>query len=542
MKDEMMGRVLPFERSADELRALASRQLDHGQPLKSVELLRMSLAREPRDARTLQMLAEAYASMGCWPLSNEAFGRLLDDETYAAEAFYGMGENYLAMRQYGAAHDCFTLSLQRDPDAAFAGDAVDHLESIEEAEQARTPHDVRLQRRMDRVLRAMDRGNARLAARLIRRVLPLDSRSSGIRSMQAYALLSSGEPKAALKAARRALRHNPRDIRALSAMASALKANRSIKAARAFLYRAETLIDKPDDAQLVCQTACEIGEHDFVVSMLGGMEKHMPQSDSVLHVLAAALHNTGQTEEAVMRWRLLRRIDTLDTVASYYLRLYDAGTLPDQIPYLRQVPLSEMLHRMQQLRGWVQSGAERLQSRFDEDEALEAIIRWGLTTGESGIPKAMCGILSTLRGPRVEAMLRDVLLREEPNEAVKQSALMALHTVGAKGPFHAIMDGRVTLVHVSRVEDRKKDSEAGMLARLVAGWLRPYAGLVEAERVQLMCEASVRLGGGLKQAMKARAVVVAHCHMTGVIPPFSSTYAQRRKVDRLAARIIREVQ
>lgn len=540
MANDTMGRVLPFARSAAQVRSFASRRQEQGNPLTALDLLHLSLAKAPDDLETVHSLAEAYASLQCWALSNEAFFAALQEEERAPACFFGMGCNFYSMRMYATAHDCLALALQKAPLADFAPDAVEMIEAMEEAESKPNRRELALQRRMSRVMEAMDQGKVRLAARQIRRVLPLDRGGSNIHSLQAFTLLAAGDAKGALKAAREACRLEPRDVRALCAMASVLKTNRALSLARTTLRRAAACADDEEAQQLVCQTACEMGEHAFAADMLLAAEKQSPYDVECLHLLASSLHNCGQTEEAVRRWRLLRRIDPADTVAVYRLNHAANGELPDILPYARQVPLQEMLSRLERLRGWIHEGNDAFVRRWEADEQVAHLLRWGLTCGEPGIPQAMCGVLATVGGERAQALLRSVLCDAGASRALKQSALASLFSTGAEGPFFALMDDHLTLVHVSRAEDDETRADGEGTGTLYRAALRGLSALHREGREDLrrMCETAEKKAGTLSQQDKVRAVQLACCRRFGLTVPYAPPSDKHRKVERLARRIL----
>lgn len=542
MANDVMGRLLPFDRNAEQVRSLATRQQEYGNPLTALELLHISRSKSPCDPETILATAEAYASMQCWALSNVAYFSLARDEAYAADCFYGLGANYFAMHMYAAAQDCFTLALQKAPDADFAPDAVELLDAIDDASQEMDPLEQKLQQRMGRVMDAMEAGRARLASRQIRRVLALDHKSAGIHALHAFALLAAGDGEASLCAARKAYRADRGDIRALCAMASALKAMESVDAARAFLSRAEARMDREDDLHLVCQTACEMGEHAYVVALLEKVEGKAPYRDDTMYTLACALHNSGQTEEAMRRWRILRRIDPMDTVSAYWLALAEAGELPEEIPYTRQVPLRETLLRLDRIRGWVHDGPKALRRHWQDDSAFESYLRWGLSSSEAGVPQAMCGILSSIGDARAQAILTGLLCDAEASDALKHTALAALHQAGADGPFYALMQDRLTLVHVSKAQDSAATAgkEADKLVKLARRWIPEDAAETPLIRALALLAARVKTPS-LTPGHKARAMVLAYCDLCTVQAPMSSTFATHRKVERLARHILQEV-
>lgn len=540
MAQEKNGQVLPFSRSAEQVRSLASKRQAQGNPIKALELLWLSLGKAPEDPETLQAMAALYASIGCLALSNYAYFALTSQsEAYASEGFFGLGVNFYDMQLYGTAHDCLVLSLQKNPDAEFASDAIDLLDAIDEMREPADLRSDRMRRRMERVLAAMDDGRANLAVKQIRRVRSLNHPGSGLGSLEAFAKLAAGDEKGALQAARKAARKHPEDVRALCAMASSLKANRSFDAGRVYLHRASEHATRPDEVQLVCQTACEMGEHAFIVSLLSASESHTPYAEELLHLLAVASHNSGNTQGAQDRWRMLRRINPMDTVATYWLQLAEEGRLPEQISYAPDVPLSEILVRLEKLRQMVHEGPEAMQQRWQEDISLEQLLLWGLFCEEPGIAQAMCGVLATLGDSKAQAMLREVLCDPNVAASVKQSVLATLHTMGAKGPYYAVMEDRLTLVHVSKPGEAEGGAaeEQQPLEALVQDMLRPD----DAPMMDALCTVAAGLASPLPAALQARAVVLAYCGLHGIQSPFSSTFPNHRKAERLAARIIKEV-
>ena len=54
MSSEVMGRVLPFARSADYMRKIADRHRAQGKPLQALEMLRLSCEKAPDDVIMMQ--------------------------------------------------------------------------------------------------------------------------------------------------------------------------------------------------------------------------------------------------------------------------------------------------------------------------------------------------------------------------------------------------------------------------------------------------------------------------------------------------------
>ncbi|MCL1963904.1 MAG: hypothetical protein FWF69_02445 [Firmicutes bacterium] len=539
--DSTRGQVLPFARSAEYLRRLAVRQREQGKPVKALELLRMGLAKAPDDTQAMMEMAETYAEMQCPSLSNRLLFSLLTEEDVAPECFYGAGCNFYAMRLLECARDCLAMYLQKRPNGSFVPEAIDMIESIDTRDEKGSALETRINRRIERVLASLDSDKPRLAARQIRRAVALEKRNGGTHALQAFALLAAQDAKGALEAARYALRCNRDDIRAICAMAAALKVNHADDAARAFLGRAIARIENDEDAQLVCQTACDMGEHTTVRGVLKRMEAETPYSDELLHLIASASFNAGEADEAMRTWRLLRRIDPMDCTAEYRLKLAEENSLQTPVSYSRQMPLRETLARLSRLREWVQEGAESLRARWKENEALEKILRWGLTSAEPGIPQAMMGVIATIDDPRSQTMLKNMLCDATVPDTLKHGALAALCVMDAKGPFYALVQGRLTLVHVARVEPGESDPHMDTLIRFVKRRLGPLTK-EEEKSVQALCSLSLKQSGVVGAVVRARAVEISFRRMRGEVVEVSTKPAKRRKMERYVRRIMKGAQ
>jgi hypothetical protein len=334
------------------------------------------------------------------------------------------------------------------------------------------------------------------------------------------------------------MRCNMQDIRALCALAAALHAVGCAPTGQGFLKRAVARIENDEDSQLVCQTACEMGEHRVVLDVLTPIESEAPLNDEILHLTASASYNAGAREEALRRWRLLRRIDPMDSIAEYRLQGAEADQLPAMVSYNRQVPLGETLARLGRLRTWVQEGPEAVLALWQRGDALEKLLRWGLTSAESGVAQAMMGVLAGLGDARARDILREALTEPTLSDELKHHALAALCVAGSEGPHYALMHGRMALVRVSRMEKQAGHPQEEALLRLLRARLGAQKGLEEALLGRL-CRAAVALGGRRSVHFQARAIAMAFDQMRG-LPTEPAPPGKRRKLLRLARRVIKE--
>lgn len=456
---ESMGRVLPFARSAEYLLKLGDKQRDQGNALKALELYRLAERRAPGDTRARLCMARAYADMRCAESANRILLPLLSEEGMEEECLFLLGCNFFNMGADSLAGECLMQLLARAPGGVFAHRAVE-LQAQIIAPSLYDARDRSLARRVSRAMRAMDEDKPALAIRLLRRAKSAGRRNPNVYAMEAFAHLDGrsleerGAPddacRLALQSARTALRLDSENLYARCAMAAALCAHGMQDASDRFLKRAlDGVGEDAESLWMVGQTACRTRSHALAREALSRLEREAPYADALLHMLACALHNTGAREDAVRCWKLLRRIDPSDSVAETRSRLAAEGALPETLPYSRQTPLPETLARLTRLRAAVQEGPEALAQRWAEDEELEMLLRWGLTTEEPGVARAMLGVLISLGDARAQRLLRAFLADLDRTDAFKHEALVALGATGARGPIHAIIGGHLATATIA---------------------------------------------------------------------------------------------
>ena len=543
MQNETMGQLLPFAQSAQALKRFAGKHTAQGNDLQALELLRRSLQQEPEDDETALALAEAYASLQCYALSNRLLIPRITSPEVGEQCLFGTACNMMSLGMTDCARDCAVMYLHDYPDGEWAPDAVDLIDDCEGAEETGSKALRRAEKRVERALPALEADRPELAARLIGRALSVGRRNSAASSLLAFAMLAKPDAKAAVQAARHALHQAKDDVRAICAMAASLHALGSKNTARGFLEKAASTVQSEDEAMLVCHTACEMDAPDVMIAVLRETEEDAPYSDELLHLLACANYNNGQREAAVRRWKLIRRINPMDAVAEYRLRAAESDAPPEKMPYNCQLPLTETLARLGRLRRMVEEGAETLQARLDgetADDGLEALLRWALESDETGVAQAAVRVLLALRGRKAEALLKGVLADYSADDGLKHEALAALCVMDARGPFYLVIGGRMSIVQVSRVS--KREGDAHEKAFFSAMKTRTKAeNESEIRLLKALCGASARRRELTATPARMKTVALAYRMLTGEGCALSRQTPQRRRLERLARRLAREV-
>ena len=231
-----------------------------------------------------------------------------------------------------------------------------------------------------------------------------------------------------------------------------------------------------------------------------------------------------------------------DAVAEYRLRRCEEGTLPEKLPYTCRLPLPETLRRLGTLRRMVEEGIDALQARLDgdaPDDGLEALLQWALGCDEPGVANAAVRVLLAFHGPRAQALLQGVLADISADDSLKHEALAALCVMGAKGPFYVVIGGRMSIVHVSRMNEKKTAAHGS--AFFNAACKRTGAETdAEKRMLRALCEKSARLRGIENETVRRQVVALAY-RMTAGQGGVTLRAPQKRRMERLARRLMREV-
>lgn len=427
------GQVLPFARSANELRTRAQSQRKGKQWLEAAELLRRAMEKEPDNERVLLDLAKTYTEIGCAALSNRLLLRVLRNNPDNKECFYEMGCNYYNMQAWAQAHDCLSMYLRACPLGKYRKEANDMILFLYIQQNSR------VERRIQRATQAYEAGKHTLAARLMRRTFAVSPLNGDAHAVAAFLQLSDGNAESALGLARHAVRLDRHNTRALCAMVVALHQLGSTPAAEKYLARAIRAAETEPERVMVVHTACEVSAYQQALNVLLTLSSEHPLEPTLTHLLAVCYCQVGRLKEALPLWARMRRMDPDDTVSDYCFESLRAAIARDEqfLPsHSRQVPMEETLRRLARIRALADGDVDTLQHAWANREEIRKLVSWGLSQPEPRIRKVMLGLLRVAGDENARWILRDTLLSPDHPDEFKQLILELLFEMGDPGPHY----------------------------------------------------------------------------------------------------------
>ena len=204
-------RVLSMQPESGFYHKRAMKSIDKEDFAAALRHLRKAIAMEPENVAYRMDLANTYARMGLYERSNLEIELLLHKKSLPAEAFFGLGSNFLAMGDYDQAQTMLEAYEQIDPQGAYIDETEEALGYISECD-----YETELDRELDELSMngkaALDAGDLEHAVDCLEQALAKDPDMTYARNNLAYAYFCLGNMSLAWKHVRRVLQQDPLDV------------------------------------------------------------------------------------------------------------------------------------------------------------------------------------------------------------------------------------------------------------------------------------------------------------------------------------------
>ena len=251
-------RVLPFAADSRFFHKRAVRSMDKQDFLTALKHLKRALDMDPGSAEIALDLADTYARMGLYEMSNVELELLLGRQDCPEETQFAIGCNLMAMGDYAQAYVCFSAYLHDHPEGEFAYLAQDGIAQIEESEEE-DGIDREQEALAEQGKAALDGGDAERAAEIFERVLAQDPSLLYVRNNLALAYMCLQDSPNAWKQLNRILQTEANNTHACCN--AALLMNNEGRADQAAAYMARLnpeLMEELDELYKYCLTAAEL--------------------------------------------------------------------------------------------------------------------------------------------------------------------------------------------------------------------------------------------------------------------------------------------
>lgn len=488
------GKILPFTQDGDFYFRRGLSKLDQNNLLDAMAYYRKALSLEPENPEVRLAMAETLTEMFRFEESNRLlfsfFGE--KEEDIPSECYYGMGINYIGLRDYGRARDSLEKYADIDPDGDFIYDAYDMLDALEEHAEEITAMDEEDTSHASRALlirEDFDTAIEQLTEHVEENPEDLDAHNS-----LALAHYCKRDFTKAVELAQHVLSRDRDNIQAHCSLAIFSRGMKDEAGERREGdYLAKVQVEAEEDMNRAAVTLMELGRYGEALPFMRRLFNINPYDTGTTHRLAVCCYMVGEYKQAMYCYDRLLKFDSHDSVALYYRNLcrIAAEGSPKEVHFNfhYEVPAEEVISRIRRMNKIIAMDRKEFVTPWqEEDTELLMLVYWGIAFSETAIKRAMLQFVAGFADEKAEGILRDFLLQDGQPEKLKREVFAMLKQNGAKEPYLAYIDGELVEGHVRIVEMPKQS-----LPRSYRHVIEYCLTLMHEERPEACLHGAVRL-------------------------------------------------
>ena len=434
-----------------------------GQNRRAAALLRHAVTLSPDDGDLREEYAETLLDMSCYEASTRAAFDALTVDPSRFGCYGLIGRSMLALGHEQEALDAFSRFLRGARQADQTPELEEELDDVEDMfDLADT--EPRGSARYEALLKIAGRRLARGETDGVKRALDHARHVHG-RDERIYTMLSlyysmMEDDHKALHCARHACKSNAGSVQALCVLASIRATLGYRRQAGIALLVASSRCLYPQEQQMYCRTAMSINMPSLTLAMLRGAQRRHPDRLPVYYDQAITLLKLGQLEEAAACAARCRALDPSDVPSRSTERMISDWQELDMngeqvrraarvLPYYPELSPVERQRRLSQIADPLQLGLDVFCQQLCEDGDLYDTFLYALELPGSNMGRLLALVAGALPPEFAEKMLREILVRNAPEDEIKRYAAASLVALGAKPPFVIWHAGRIAEIDPS---------------------------------------------------------------------------------------------
>jgi tetratricopeptide (TPR) repeat protein len=444
--------ILSFDQGAGFYLRTGRRQAEAGNLIRALSHLRMAYEKDPDNGEITIALAEILNRMQRFEESIAvlmSMGRL---ETLPPDGIFGMASNFIAMEEFGPARMCLECYLHSDPNGAYAADAADYLELMNDTPEMNWQLGLDEGEDMDLIAHIHYAKTLHVSGRdreALRHLQDLEERYPKSLWLQMEIALSEyciEEYEACEQRLFNILKEDRSYVRAKCLLALLRRGEGKKREAQEMLRSVSIPVDgTTEELGNLNVMLLEVGDYGRAEECGECLYKLLPYDPLTLHELGYAKYMLGKADEAADLYRRIVEMDAHDTVAAWYLAAAQAEPDPQKggkgwtIQY--DVPYRVAVERLRKMGKAFEKGPEFLKKRWTEDPAFRDTVAWALCSPLAPDKHGIITILAVVADQEAQRMLREYLLRSDQPDEDKQLAFGALHTYDGAEPHAMFYNG-----------------------------------------------------------------------------------------------------
>ena len=453
MKDDReTGVVIPFQQNAEFYYQRGTKYLADEKLERAEQYLRKAYEMEPDRSEYMLSFAEALHRMRMF---EESLSVLLvsigGTEEASDEVLFGIASNFMGLEEFYAARQCCKICLDREPNGPYADRALDMLELMDDEPEL----EAQIGLMQDEDIHLLEMIHIAKAKHFsceddsgLNILLDLSEKypNSEMLDMEiAMMLFTMREYDEAKKRLFNLFKRNSKSVRGNALLAMIYHVQK--QETEAVMQSKKIQIDEdcsPEELGYAAPILMELNEYDRAQYALELLRDSLPYDKEMLHQLAFCYYVHGRKREAEQIYEDLSLRDENDSVAMYYRKhIKEDGEAEFKrdwsINY--DVPIREAVVRQRRIRDIATAGAEALLQAWNNDKEFRSILRWALFSPLSPTLRGAAKMLSLVKDPQAERILRSFLIRFDQTDQDKQFVFGLLLGMEAKPPFSLYYQG-----------------------------------------------------------------------------------------------------
>ena len=444
--------ILSFDQGAGFYLKTGRRQAEAGNLVRALAHLRTAHEKDPGNAEITIALAEVLNRMQRFEESITVLMGLGRLETLPPDGLFGLASNFIALEEFGPARMCLEYYLHRDPEGAYAADAADYLDLMDDTPEMNWQLGLDEGEDVDLIAHIHYSKTLHVSYRdkeALRHLLDLEERYPKSLWLQMEIALSEycvEEYEACEQRLFNILKEDKDYVRARCLLALLRRGEGKKREAREMLRSIPIPVDGTTE-ELGNLNVMLLDVEDYARAEECGecLSRIIPYDPLTLHELGYTKYMLGKNQEAADLYRRIVEMDPHDTVAGWYLAAAQAEPDPKKggkgwtVQY--DVPYRVAVERLRLIGDVFAKGPEFLKKRWTEDGEYRDLVAWALFSPLAPDKHGILTILAVVADAEAERLLREFLLRSDQSDENKQIAFGALHTYDGAEPNAMFYNG-----------------------------------------------------------------------------------------------------
>jgi tetratricopeptide (TPR) repeat protein len=457
------NKVLPFDQNGQFYYKKAQKFIDSNNYVDALSFYRKAVDKDPENVNYKMDLAQVFSEMNYYDESNRLLFLVLQKEKNKSECYFGLGCNFMALREYEKAEECFDRYLKMDSEGMYAEDVDDLLDLLRSTEYfteeefyigSLSPAKEKLYKLANKGRELLDAGEYKKAIKCMEKVVKKDPVLVFVRNNLSLAYYCEGNTDKAVEMTKDILIEYPKNIHAncnLAIMLNDSGNETEVSELKRVILGFDT--NDPDELHKIAVTLCELKLHKEANSALKELLQYRPYDVKLLHYYAVSWFNMKNFRESLFLWNRIEKILPENMISNYYKKLTQNYIKEDkefkELGYHFQVPYEEIIFRVRKINDLLKLSIEDLKQKWERNDWTQGLFVWSLSLNDNLMKKGILNAVASMKDSKAEYFLRDFSLRRNVDDDLKKEALMLLSQMGAKEPYMAYMNDNVVEIRVN---------------------------------------------------------------------------------------------